>query len=125
MPSPARGTTAQPKTVRHELRTTPFQPPRYSFGFADSSDAFQIAALDQYSLDEVRQSLILGNDEWIIARRGRDIVAAIRIRADERRLVHTADSPVVAAQHLHSGLERYLIHLGELWLQSLALPLSA
>jgi triphosphoribosyl-dephospho-CoA synthetase len=78
-----------------------------------------------YPLDAVRQSLANGNDEWIIARHGRDIVAAVRIRAEEQWLVHTVDAPVVAAQHLRCGLDRYLTHLAELWVQSLTLPISA
>jgi hypothetical protein len=112
--------------VLDEPGTVPFQPPRYSFDFADTPDASRIAALGaQYTLDAVRQSLAKGNEEWITARRGRDIVAAVRIRADEQWLVCTVDAPVVAAQHLHSGLERYLTHLAELWVQSLALRISA
>ena len=112
--------------VLDEPRTVPFQPPRYSFDFADTPDASRIAALgDQYTPDVVRRSLAEGNEEWITARRGRDVVAAVRIRAEEQWLVHTVDAPVVAPQHLHSGLERYLTHLAELWVQSLTLPISA
>jgi hypothetical protein len=126
MTSPAQETTAHLPVVRDEPRTVPFQPPRYSFDFADTTDASRIAALSaQYTLDAVRQSLAKGNDEWIIARRGPAIVAAVRIRAEEQRLVHTVDAPVVAPQHLHSGLERYLTHLAELWVQALSLPISA
>jgi hypothetical protein len=126
MTSPARETTSHLQVVLDEPRTVPFQPPRYSFDFADTADASWIAALGaQYTLDVVRQSLAKGNDEWITARRGRDIVAAVRIRAEDQRLAHVVDAPVVAAQHLHSGLERYLTHLAELWVQSLTLPMSA
>ena len=126
MTSPTRETTAHLQVVRDEPRTVPFQPPRYSFDFADTPDASRIAALGaQYTIDAVRQSLAKGNDEWITARRGQDIVAAVRIRAEEQRLVHTVDTPVVATQHLHSGLERYLTHLAELWVQSLTLRISA
>ena len=126
MTSPAQETTAHLQLVRDKARTAPFQPPRYSFDFADTSDASRIAALGaQYTLDAVRQSLAKGNDEWVIARRGRDIVAAVRIRAEGQRPLHTVEAPVVAAQHLHSGLERYLTHLAELWVRSLTLPISA
>ena len=126
MTSPTRETTVHLQVVLDEPRTVPFQPPRYSFDFAYTSDASRIAALGaQYTLDAVRQSLANGNDEWITARRGQDIVAAVRIRAEEQWLVHTVDAPVVAAQHLHSGLERYLTHLAELWVQSVTLRISA
>ena len=126
MTSPAPGTTEHLHMVLDEPRTVPFQPPRYSFEFADTPDASRIAALGaQYTPDAVRRSLAEGNEEWIIARRGRDIVAAVRIRADGQWLVRTVDAPVVATQHLHSGLERYLTHLAELWVQSLTLPISA
>jgi hypothetical protein len=126
MTSPTRETTAHLQVVRDEPRTVPFQPPRYSFDFADTPDASRIAALGaQYTIDAVRQSLAKGNDEWITARRGQDIVAAVRIRAEEQWLVHTVDAPVVAAQHLQSGLERYLTHLAERWVQSLTLRISA
>ena len=126
MTSPAQETTVHLEVVRDEPRTVPFQPPRYSFDFADTSDASRIAALGaQYTLDAVRRSLANGNDEWIVARRGPDIVAAVRIRGQEQRLVHTVEAPVVAALHLHSGLERYLTHLAELWVQALALPITA
>ena len=126
MTSAARETTSHLPVVRDEPRTAPFQPPRYSFDFADMPDASRIAALGaQYPLDAVRQSLAKGDEEWITARHGQDIVAAVCIRAEEQWLVHTVDAPVVAAQHLHSGLERYLTHLAELWVQSLTLPISA
>jgi ketosteroid isomerase-like protein len=116
----------QLEVVLDEPRTVPFRPPRYSFDFADTRDASRIAALGaQYTLDGVRQSLATGNDEWITARRGRDIVAAVCIRTEEQWLVHTVDAPVVAAQHVHSGLERYLTHLAEVWVQSLTLRMSA
>ena len=126
MTSLAQETTALLQLVRDEPRTAPFQPPRYSFDFADTSDASRIAALGaQYTLDAVRQSLAKGNDEWVIARRGQDIVAAVRIRAEDQWPLHTVDAPVVAAQHLHSGLERYLTHLADLWIQSINLPIAA
>jgi hypothetical protein len=126
MTSPARETTVHLQVVRDEPRTVPFQPPRYSFDFAYTPDASRIAALGaQYTLDAVRKSLANGNDEWIVARHGRDIVAAVHIRAEEQWLVHAVDAPVVAAQHLHCGLERYLTHLAELWVQSLTLRISA
>ena len=124
MTSPVRETTVHLQVVLDEPRMVPFQPPRYSFDFAYTPDAFRIAALGApYTLDAVRQSLANGNDEWITARRGQDIVAAVRIRAEEQWL--TVDAPVVAGQHLRSGLERYLTHLAELWVQSLTLRMSA
>jgi hypothetical protein len=126
MTSPAGETTAHLQVALDERRTVPFQPPRYSFDFADTPDASRIAALGaQYTFDAVRQSLAEGNDEWITARRGLDIVAAVRIRAEEARLLHTVDAPVVAARDLQSGLERYLTHLAELWVQALTPPSSA
>jgi hypothetical protein len=101
-------------------------PPRYSFDFADTPDASRIAALGaRYTLDAVRQSLAEGNDEWITARRGEDIVAAVRIRAAEQSFVRTVEAPVVAARHLQSGLERYLTHLAELWVRALTSPSAA
>jgi len=94
-------------------------PPRYSFDFADTPDASRIAALGaRYTLDAVRQSLAEGNDEWITARRGEDIVAAVRIRAAEQWFGHTVEAPVV-------GLERYLTHLAELWVRALTPPSAA
>ena len=126
MTSPARETTVHLQVVLDEPRTVPFQPPRYSFDFADAPDASRIAALGaQYTLDAVRHSLANRNEEWITARRGQDIVAAVRIRAEGQWPMHTVDAPVVAAQHLQSGLERYLTHLAELWVQSLTLRISA
>lgn len=126
MTSLTQETTAHLQFVRDEARTAPFQPPRYSFDFADTPDASRIAALGaQHILDAVRQSLAKGDDEWIIARRGQDIVAAVRIRAEDQWPLHRVDAPVVAVQHLHSGLERYLTHLAELWVRSLTLPISA
>jgi hypothetical protein len=126
MTSPAQEPTVHLQLVRDEPRKAPFQPPRYSFDFADTPDASRIAALGaQYALDAVRQSLAKGNDEWIIARRGEDMVAAVRIRAEQQPPVYAVDAPVVDAQHLHCGLERYLTHLAELWIQSLTLPISA
>jgi hypothetical protein len=126
MTSPDRETTTHLQAVLEEPRMVPFQPRRYSFGFADTPDASRIAALGaQYTIDTVRQSLAEGNDEWITARRGLDIVAAVRIRAGEQCLARTVDAPVVAARHLQSGLERYLTHLAQLWVQALATPGSA
>lgn len=126
MNSIAQETTAHLQVVRNEPRAVPFQPPRYSYGFADSSDASRIAALGGYcSLDWVRQSLTDGNDEWIIARRGQEIVAVVRVRAEEQWRTHKVDAPVVAEQHQRCGLERYLTHLAELWIQSITLPAAA
>jgi hypothetical protein len=126
MTSPAQETTVHLQVVLDEPRTVPFKPPRYSFDFAATPDASRIAALGaQYTLDAVRLSLTEGNDEWITARRGREIVAAVCIRAEEQWLGHTVDAPVVAARHLNSGLERYLTHLAELWMQSLTPRMSA
>jgi hypothetical protein len=100
----------------------PFNRPRYSFEFADVQQASRIAALGaRYTLDTVRQSLTEGHDEWIIARRGQAVVAAVRIRAEGQRLAYAVDAPVVAAPHVHSGLERYLTHLARLWVQSRSL----
>jgi hypothetical protein len=122
MTESALDTTAHLRVARDEPLTAPFRPPRYCFDFADTPDASQIAALGaSYTLDAVRQSLAEGEDEWIIARRGQSIVAAVRIPAGEQRFVHAADAPVVATQHLHHGLERYLAHLARLWIQSLSL----
>ena len=98
MSSPAQEVTTPHHTVREEPRITPFKPPRYSFAFADQRDAFGIAALGgQYGVDLVHQSLAKGDDEWITARGGEDIVAALRIRAEDEGLWHTADVPLVAA----------------------------
>jgi hypothetical protein len=119
-------TTDYVPVVRDERRPAPFQPPRYAFDFANAPDASRIAALGaQYTLDAVRHSLAEGNDEWIIARRRQAIVAAVRIRADDHWPGHTVEAPVVAVQHLHSGLERYLTHLAELWMRTVTLPISA
>lgn len=126
MTSRARETTAHVEPVLEGRRTVAFRPPHFSFEFADRPDASQIAALGaRYTVDGVRESLAKGNDEWIIARRGRDIVAAICVRAEEQWFVHTVEAPVVAAKHLQAGLERYLTHLAELWLESVRLPNSA
>ena len=119
-------TTDHVHVARDETRPAPFQPPRYSFDFANTSDASRIAALGtQYTLDAVRRSLADGNDEWIIARRRQAIVAAVRIRAENEWSGHVVDAPVVDVQHRHSGLERYLTHLAALWLRKITLPISA
>lgn len=126
MTSPALEVTTHLEVARVESRTAPFKPPRYSFDSADPRDALGIAALGaHYAIDVVQRSLAKGDDEWITARRGQDIVAAVRIRAEEQQVVHTVEAPFVAARHLHYGLERYLTHLAELWIQSFAQPVRA
>ena len=126
MTSPAQETTVQLQVVRTEKRAEPFAPPRYTYDFADMPDASRIAALGGHcSLAAVRQSLTEGNDEWIVARRGKEIVAVVRVRTDEPWRSYKVDAPVVAEQHQRCGLERYLTHLAELWVQSLDLPISA
>jgi hypothetical protein len=103
-----------------ETRPIPFQPPRYSYGFADEHDAPAIAAMgDAYPLPEVHASLARGDDEWIVARRGRRVVAVVRLRGPR------ADAPVVAAEHCCLGLGRYLTHLADVWVRAMSLPAAA
>ncbi|HJU68283.1 MAG TPA: hypothetical protein VJ650_08530 [Gemmatimonadaceae bacterium] len=126
MNTTAQETRAHLQVVRNETRAIPFQPPRYAYGFADLSEASRIAALGGYcSIDMVRASLTQGDDEWIIARRGGAVVAAIRVRAEQPWRTYKVDAPVVAEQHQRCGLERYLTHLAELWIQSITLPAAA
>ena len=126
MNTTAQETTAHLPVVRSDIQPTPFKPPRYSYGFADRADATQIAALaGHYPLELVRDSLRQGNDEWIIARRGEAIVAAIHVRAEPGWQTHKIHGLVVAEPHQRCGLERYLTHLAELWIQSINLPAAA
>jgi hypothetical protein len=129
MNSIAQETTAHLQVVRaetNEKQKAPFQPPRYTYDFANMDDASRIAALGGYcSLAMVRKSLMEGKDEWIVARRGKDIVAAVRVRTDEPWRSYKVDAPVVAEQHQRCGLERYLTHLADLWIQSINLPIAA
>ena len=122
----AQETTAHLQVVRTEKRAEPFAPPRYTYDFANTADASRIAALGGYcSLAAVRKDLAEGNDEWIVARRGQEIVAVVRVRTDEPWRSYKVDAPVVAEQHQRCGLERYLTHLADLWIQSINLPIAA
>ena len=126
MNTTAQETTAHLRVVRSERPTTPFKPPRYAYDFADPSDAKRIAALNSaWSLEMVRASLAQGNDEWIIARHGGEIVAAVHIRTEEPWQSYRVEAPTVLEQHRRCGLERYLAHLAELWIQSINLPAAA
>lgn len=122
----AHDTTERSLTVCGERRPLPIQPRRYSYDFADQRDAAGIAALgDHYSPAAVRASLATGDDEWIVARRGRVIVAAVHVRAADRRGAHAIDAPVVAEEHRACGLERYLTHLADVWLRAMAASAAA
>jgi hypothetical protein len=126
MNTQAQETTAHLQVVRSERSRTPFKPPRYAYGFADLSDAKRISALrNDWSLEMVRASLAQGNDEWIVARQGNEIVAAVHVHAEEPWQSYRAGSPTVAEHHTRCGLERYLTHLADLWIQSINLPAAA
>jgi hypothetical protein len=126
MNTTAQETTAHLQVVRSERSATPFKPPRYTYGFADASDAKRIAALrTDWSLETVRASLAQGNDEWIIARHRGEIVAAVHIRTEEPWQSYCVEPPTVLEQHRRCGLERYLTHLADLWIQSINLPAAA
>lgn len=126
MNTQAQETTAHLQVVRGERSTTPFKPPRYTYGFADASDAKGIAALrNDWSLEAVRASLTQGNDEWIVARHRNEIVAAVQIRAEEPWQSYRPEPPTVAEHHTRCGLERYLAHLADLWIESINLPAAA
>ena len=126
MNTTAQETTAHLQVVCSERPKTPFKPPRYTYDFGEPSDAKRIAALNSaWSLEMVRTSLAQGNDEWIIARHGHEIVAAVQVRTEEPWQAYRVEPPTVRAHHTRCGLERYLTHLAELWIQSINLPATA
>ena len=101
-------------------RPVPVPPGRYAYDFADRADAPRIADLGgHHSLAAVRASLAAGDDEWIVARRGPTVVAAVCVRCGFPDGTHTIDAPAVAEEHRHCGLERYLTHLAQIWTQSI------
>src|SRR5215207_7859601 len=102
----AHDTTERSPTVRGERRPAPVQPRQYSYDFADQRDAAGIAALgDHRSLAAVRASLAKGDDEWIVARQGRVIIAVVHVGLAGPRRAHEIDTPVVAEEHRDGGLE--------------------
>ncbi len=123
-------------------RPAPFAPSRYEYGFAGPGDEAAIAALvtadaiaarggawsagasARQTISDVRQSLAIGEDEWIVARRGRAIVAAVRVRAHLRAGAHLQAAPSVDPAHRHCGLERYLAHLALVWLRAVGETLA-
>jgi hypothetical protein len=124
MNTQAQEMTAHLQVVRSERSTTPFKPPRYTYDFAEPSDAERIAALrNDWSVEMVRASLTQGNDEWI--RHRDEIIAAVRVRTEEPWQSYRAEAPTVAEHHTRCGLERYLTHLADLWIQSINLPAAA
>jgi hypothetical protein len=123
-------------------RPAPFAPSRYEYGFAGPGDEAAIAALvtadaiaarggtssvgaiaDQ-TISDVRQSLAIGEDEWIVARHGRAIVAAVRVRAHLRVGAHLQAAPSVDPAHRQCGLERYLAHLALVWLRAMGVMVA-
>jgi hypothetical protein len=119
-------TTGQPPMVCRAPRSGAFKPPKYTYDFADESDAPRIAALAGYdSVAVARASLVGGEDEWIVARQGGALVGVVRVRTVEPWRSHTIDAPVIATEHRRRGLERYLKHLAEIWIESISLPVAA
>jgi GNAT superfamily N-acetyltransferase len=143
MPSSPAGATArytQYSWSVGEERARPLFPPDFEFAFAEPEDANRIALLlsladgpptrpvepgpdaerqltERQLAADIRAALLGDAVEFIVARRGDALVAAIAVAADGER-VRLPVGIRVARPHRHRNLERCLLHLALRWAQA-------
>jgi hypothetical protein len=138
MPSSPSGATA--RYVHYtwsvsEERARPLFPPDYSFAFAEPEDADRIALLlvrddgaaapdaepappaGRQLAADVRAALLGDAVEFLVARRGNVLVAAVAVAADGER-VRLPVGIRVTRPHRHRNLERCLLHLALRWAEA-------
>jgi len=119
-----------------------YRPSGYQFGFAEPADAPLIASVltsapcvdprlsqspehaTQEAIQCIRAALRTGDTDYILARSGRDVVAAAAVTNLPRQYGHLPNGISVLPEHANRGAERYLLYLALLWLREMGVTVA-